>query len=253
MANQVQLYQIPEKLEVARVLDDSILPAYTESIQGFNERARQTLGNFESIDNQLAGSNPFMLVHLLNQGLVPGERLAERPDLEQAVAYDPQFVARNWVDFGIALKTPGDSYRKNDLLAGTLAEQLKQRGISLGSGKLIPYNALRNRQHDESAYGLVLDLNETAEAAHIRDLSEFRWNYTIGEGMARAYLYGDRVWYYDDVGLDISGSSARVVVVSGEATEKNFDELSVNLETQRTDLETKLGRIRRAQAILRGE
>jgi len=253
MASQVQLYQIPEKLEVARVLDDSILPAYTESIQGFNERARQTLGNFESIDNQLAGSNPFMLVHLLNQGLVPGERLAERPDLEKAVAYDPKFVARNWVDFGIALKTPGDSYRKNDLLAGTLAEQLKQRGISLGSGKLIPYNALRNRQHDESAYGLVLDLNETAEAAHIRDLSEFRWDYTIGEGMARAYLYGDRVWYYDDVGLDISGSSARVVVVSGEATEKNFDELSANLEAQRKKLETRLDQVRRAQAILRGE
>ena len=253
MANQVQLYQIPEKLEVARVLDDSILPAYTESIQGFNERARQTLGNFESIDNQLAGSNPFMLVHLLNQGLVPGERLAERPDLEKAVAYDPQFVAGNLVDFGIALKTPGDSYRKNDLLAGTLAEQLKQRGISLGSGKLIPYNVLRNRQHDESAYGLVLDLNETAEAAHIRDLSEFRWNYTIGEGMVRAYLDGGRGWYYDNWVLDDSDSGARVVVVSGEATEKNFDELSVSLETQRTDLETKLGRIRRAQAILRGE
>src|SRR3989344_184984 len=212
MASQVQLYQIPEKLEVARVLDDSILPAYTESIQGFNERARQTLGNFESIDNQLAGSNPFMLVHLLN--LVPGERLAERPDLEKAVAYDPQFVAGNLVDFG---------------------------------------NALRNRQHDESAYGLVLDLNETAEAAHIRDLSEFRWDYTIGEGMARAYLYGDRVWYYDDVGLDISGSSARVVVVSGEATEKNFDELSANLEAQRKKLETRLDQVRRAQAILRGE
>ncbi|MBS3064691.1 MAG: hypothetical protein J4472_02660, partial [DPANN group archaeon] len=142
---------------------------------------------------------------------------------------------------------------KNDLLAGTLAEQLKQRGISLGSGKLIPFNALRNRQHDESAYGLVLDLNETAEAAHIRDLSEFRWNYTIGEGMVRAYLDGGRGWYYDNWVLDDSDSGARVVVVSGEATEKNFDELSVSLETQRTDLETKLGRIRRAQAILRGE
>src|SRR3989344_4706309 len=235
MANQVQLYQIPEKLEVARVLDDSILPAYTESIQGFNERARQTLGNFESIDNQLAGSNPFMLVHLLNQGLVPGERLAERPDLEKAVAYDPKFVARNWVDFGIALKTPGDSYRKNDLLAGTLAEQLKQRGISLGSGKLIPFKVLRNRQHDESAYGLVLDLNETAEAANIRDLSEFRWDYTRNEGMARAFLGRFRGWSYD-WDLDVSSSYARVVVVSGETTEKNFEqeiELIYQLELQR--------------------
>ena len=247
MASQVILYK------KINVLDNLDLQAYNDSIQQFGPRAREVLGKLEGSREQPTGSNPFMLVHLLNQGLVPGERLAERPDLEQAVAYDPQFVAGNWVDFGIALKTPGDSYRKNDLLAGTLAEQLKQRGISLGSGKLIPYNALRNRQHDESAYGLVLDLNETAEAAHIRDLSEFRWDYTIGEGMARAYLYGDRVWYYDDVGLDISGSSARVVVVSGEATEKNFDELSANLEAQRKKLETRLDQVRRAQAILRGE
>ena len=247
MASQVILYK------KINVLDNLDLQAYNDSIQQFGPRAREVLGKLEGSREQPTGSNPFMLVHLLNQGLVPGERLAERPDLEKAVAYDPKFVAGNWIDFGIALETPGDSYRKNDLLAGTLAEQLKQRGISLGSGKLIPYNALRNRQHDESAYGLVLDLNETAEAAHIRDLSEFRWDYTIGEGMARAYLYGDRVWYYDDVGLDISGSSARVVVVSGEATEKNSDELSVNLEVQRKKLETRLDQVRRAQAILRGE
>jgi len=247
MASQVILYK------KINVLDNLDLQAYNDSIQQFGPRAREVLGKLEGSREQPTGSNPFMLVHLLNQGLVPGERLAERPDLEKAVAYDPKFVARNWVDFGIALKTPGDSYRKNDLLAGTLAEQLKQRGISLGSGKLIPFNVLRNRQHDESAYGLVLDLNETAEAANIRDLSEFRWNYTIGEGMVRAYLDGGRGWYYDNWVLDDSDSGARVVVVSGEATEKNFDELSVSLETQRTDLETKLGRIRRAQAILRGE
>ena len=247
MASQVILYK------KINVLDNLDLQAYNDSIQQFGPRAREVLGKLEGSREQPTGSNPFMLVHLLNQGLVPGERLAERPDLEQAVAYDPQFVAGNWVDFGIALKTPGDSYRKNDLLAGTLAEQLKQRGISLGSGKLIPFKVLRNRQHDESAYGLVLDLNETAEAANIRDLSEFRWNYTIGEGMVRAYLDGGRGWYYDNWVLDDSDSGARVVVVSGEATEKNFDELSVSLETQRTDLETKLGRIRRAQAILRGE
>ena len=247
MASQVILYK------KINVLDNLDLQAYNDSIQQFGPRAREVLGKLEGSREQPTGSNPFMLVHLLNQGLVPGERLAERPDLEQAVAYDPQFVAGNLVDFGIALKTPGDSYRKNDLLAGTLAEQLKQRGISLGSGKLIPFKVLRNRQHDESAYGLVLDLNETAEAANIRDLSEFRWNYTIGEGMVRACLDWDRDWGYSYRGLGDSDSSARVVVVSGEATEKNSDELSVNLETQRTDLETKLGRIRRAQAILRGE
>jgi len=247
MASQVILYK------KINVLDNLDLQAYNDSIQQFGPRAREVLGKLEGSREQPTGSNPFMLVHLLNQGLVPGERLAERPDLEKAVAYDPQFVAGNWVDFGIALKTPGDSYRKNDLLAGTLAEQLKQRGISLGSGKLIPFKVLRNRQHDESAYGLVLDLNETAEAAHIRDLSEFRWNYTIGEGMVRACLYRYRGWDYGNGVLDSSGSDARVVVVSGEATEKNFDEFSGELKSEIEKLETRLSKLRRVEAILREE
>lgn len=252
MANQVLLYQIPKRLDVARVLDDSVLPVYTDSIQGLKPRAREVLGKFGSAEGQLTGSNPFMLVHLLNHGLIPGERLSERPDLEKAIIYDPEFVKEKWVDFGIVLKTPGDSYKPNDLPARLLAEQLKQKGVSLDSGKLIPFNVLRNQEHDNSAYGLVFGLNDQFEADAVRDLSDFRWDYTRDQGMAGAYLYRNRGWCYDRY-LDVSYGFARVVVVGGEATTKNFDDFSSELETQKRELETRLERIRRAQAILRGE
>ena len=48
MANEVNLYKIPEQLETARVIDSSVLPAYGESIQPFSERARETLKRYGS-------------------------------------------------------------------------------------------------------------------------------------------------------------------------------------------------------------
>ena len=254
MSASVQLYKIPEKFEVARVLDDSVLQAYNDSIQGFNPRAKEVLGRFESANGQITGSNPFMLVHLLNQRLIPGERLVERPDLEIAITNDPEFVKRNWIDFGIALKTPGDSYNPNDLPARILAKQLEQREIPLGSGKLVPFNLLTNKEDGNSAYGFVFALNEQFERGSvIRDLSDFKWNYTRNEGMARAFLDSYRDWVYDDRDLEVSNGNARVVVVGGEATSKNFDEFSAKLEAQRNEFEIKLDRTRRAQAILKGE
>jgi len=221
MLNQVKLYQIPEILETAGILEDSILPAYSDSIQNYNERARQSLGKFQSTNGQLAGSNPFMLVHLSNSGLLQGARLAERQDLEKAIVYDPEFVKGNWIDFGIALKTEGDSYKPNDLPARILAEKLNHKGISLDSGKLIPFNVLKNSEHDNSAYGLVFDLNDQFEEDSVRDLAEFKWDYARNEGISYAYLNGGRYWNYCYRDLDNSNGDARVVVVSGEATSKN--------------------------------
>ena len=54
--------------------------------------------------------------------------------------------------------------------------------------------------------------------------------------MAGAYLVRGRGWNCNDRDLGISYSFARVVVVSGEATEKNFEqeiELIYQLELQR--------------------
>ncbi|MBI4158949.1 hypothetical protein HY500_01675 [Candidatus Woesearchaeota archaeon] len=216
MANQVVIYR---KIEV---LDDSQLQAYQESLQSLDEEVAQRLRGLEGDNGYLSFSTPFRLVHLLNSGLLPaGTRLAERLDLEIAIAEDPKFVEGKWVEFGIALKTAGDSYAPNDIPARVLAEELKSRGISLGSGKLIPYNVLRNVGSQDSDYRMVLNLSDQFKNSSVRDLSDFRWDYTRKEGMARAFLYRGRGWGCDNWDLGNSYSSGRVVVVGGEATEKN--------------------------------
>ena len=89
MAKQVALYKLPEVLETARILDDSVLGNYNDSIQSFNEIARQTLGKFDKRNGDLTGSNPFMLVHLANSGLLSsGARLAGRKEVYYATLSD---------------------------------------------------------------------------------------------------------------------------------------------------------------------
>src|SRR3989344_4992218 len=109
MTRQVALYEIPKVLETASILDDSVLEPYNDSIKGFNEKARNTLGKFGKTDGELTGSGPFMLVHLANSGLLPaGSRLAIRPDLEKAVSFEPDFLAGRYVDCELNLVSQGE-------------------------------------------------------------------------------------------------------------------------------------------------
>lgn len=245
MAREATLYEMPKTLERARVLDDSVLNEYNESAKtAYNsEQARNTLLRFGKSGGELTGSTPFMLVHLQNSGLIDG-RIATRQDLETALKFGLN-LSGNYTDFGLALRTAGDSHSPNDLLAGTLAEQLAQRGIKLGKGKFIPISALKLRESDNSQYGLVLDLNDVAE---VEDLSKQKWDYSRKEGLARACLDGNGSWYSGDEGLADSNGCGRVVVVSGEATAKNFLNSRVaKLQNQR-DAEIALIAKRYAQA-----
>ncbi len=252
---QVPLYKIPERREVARVLDDSVLSAYNDSIQLYNERARQNLSKFGSANGQLTGSSPLMLLQLANSGLFPTEaRLATRKDLETAISFDGSFLRGNYVDFGLSLRTAGDSYEPNDLLAKRLAEQLKQKGIELGSGKLIPIKALRLKEEPNSGYGLVFDLNELATKETIADLDAFKWDYKR-EGLSCAYLYRGRGWSSYDRSLADSSGSGRVVLVSAEGTSQNFlDERLAKLREQRDKKIAEIQeRYTKAEAILRDQ
>jgi len=64
------------------------------------------LNGFVSVNGELTGSSPLMLVQLANSGLLPAEaRLATRQDLEAAIFLDGSFLRGNYVDFGLALRT----------------------------------------------------------------------------------------------------------------------------------------------------
>ena len=219
MAREAALYEIPKVLEKARVLDDSVLARYNESVKSAynSDKAREVLSKFGKQGGELTDSNPFMLVALQNSGLLDGARIATRQDLETASRISPHIFSGNYIDFGLSLRTPRDSYRPNDLLAETLGKELKQRRIKLGKGKLIPISALRLREDADSSYGLLFDLKDGAE---VEDLSKQRWNYVKEEGLVGAYLVRGGDWYSNDRYLDSSSGNGRVVIVSGEATAK---------------------------------
>lgn len=225
-----QVYLLPKTIEVARVLDGSVLELYQDSIKSYNsEKARETLGKFEIVNGKLAGSSPFMnlqLAHLdsENPGLFPNRtRPSTREDLEKAIAKDNNFLRGFYTDFGLALRTQGDNYEPNDLLAKTLTEQLKHRGIELGNGILIPFSALaKPREHKDSTYGLVFDLNDSATKDSILDLAQFHWDYPGNQVLARACLYDAHDWDSDNRYLANSDSDGRVVGVGVEDASENL-------------------------------
>lgn len=214
MARQLVLDKFPAGDELAKVLDDSVLPAYLDSVKYFNsERAREVLSQYKTIGGELAGLNPFADVHLQNYGLLPkGERMATWFDLNQINYTDLTFLRDNLVYFGLELITEEDSYEHNNLLAKTLAAQLKDRGIELGRGKLIPYSALKVVQDPESYYGLVFNLNENASKENIIDSWEFPFNYKRREGLSIAcFEYED--WTAEMEDLTYFNTDSRIVVV----------------------------------------
>jgi len=226
MAKEVNLYKIPEILEKAKILDDSVLDAYNDSIQSFNPKARETLGKFRKSNGDLTNSNPFMLIHLQNAGLLPqGARLAIQNNLEMGISNDNTFLSGNYTDFGYVLRTDGDSYKPNDLLAKRLTTQLKNKGIKLGEGVLIPFLTLGNENNVDSEYGLIHNLNERATKETIRDVNEFKWNYTKKDGLVRAHLCRNWGWGSVNGDLAYSDDSGRVVIVSGGVTSQNFEEM----------------------------
>ncbi len=208
--------------ESATILDDSVSGAYNDSIKGFNQTLREYLGKYGQSDGQLTGSSPLMQVHLLNSGILPRDtRIVIRSELETAISRADSFLSGFYTDFGLALKTAGDSYVANDLPAKILAEDLEKRGIKLGDGKLIPFGVLTTEENTNSAYGGVFRLNDIASKNNILDLANFKWNFSRNEGLACAGLGRYRYW---DSSVRLGGSSGlgRVVVVSGEATSQKI-------------------------------
>jgi len=199
--------------ETYKFLDDSILQQYNESVKSSynSEKARATLTQFGSRNGELTGSHPFMLVHLQNSSLIPG-RIATRQDLETALRFGLN-LSGHYVDFGLALKTAGDYYTPNDLLAKNLAWQLGQRAIKLKEGKFIPISKLALKENENSAYGLVFDLNE--DEKEVEDLSKQKWIYSKNpQGLTRTHLDRYGYWISDHYYLEDSEDCGRVIVVN---------------------------------------
>jgi len=212
-----------EANESASILDASVLAAHNEYIQRYNPTLRGYLGKYAQSNGALTGSSPLMQVHLQDSGLLPGDaRPITRRELETALSRSNDFLRGNYTNFGIALVTPGDSYKPNDLPSKVLTEQLKHRGIELGKGKLVPLTVLSLEENTDSVYGAVYRLNDKANKDNILDLRDFKWNYIRNEGMACAGLLWGGLWGAALRGLGVSSGYGRVAIVSGEATSRKI-------------------------------
>ncbi len=244
MTREIELYEIPEVPERAEVLDDSLLPKYNDSFAGWNERAKATLGKLASTNGEMVGSSPLMFVRMHNAGILPnGKRLATRQDLQKAIDIyakkysGASFTKGIYTDFGLALRTAGDSYAPNDNLAKKLSKQLEQRGIKLGEGVLIPISALKDSEDSNEAYGLTLDLNDSTTKDTIRDLRDFKWDFQRNKGLACA-CRSDRDWYSVNEVLGRSYGVGRGVVVRAAGTPQKI------LEQKLTDYARQLAESR---------
>ena len=240
---QKSIYLLPKTIETITTLDDSHVQPYLDSINSYNNpKARETLKKVSTQNQLFAGSSPFIQLQLAymneeNPGLFPDKsRPATRQDLELALAQDHHFLDGTYTEFGLALKTTEDTYEPNNYLAKTLAKQLEQRNISLGSGKLIPFSALaKPREDSKSEYGLVFDLNDSATKDNILDLDSFNWDYSRDQGLARA-CRDYRDWDCNYGVLAYSDGGGRVVGVA-EVESKNLptgfseEELKIAFET----------------------
>ncbi len=202
---------IPKEIPYARHLDADILPVYDAAVAKFSGKARDVLAGVFSRagDGMLAGGSTFSRV-LLETLLPAGTHSATRADLELALVQVPSLLQGAYSDVGVALHSVKGPNAPD---AKRLAEQLRQREILLGSGKLIPFSALKLTPDAKAESGLALDLKPEGVAG-ITNLDSYKWDYAGSRGLARAFLGGGSGWYSDGVGLAYSGSDGRVVVVS---------------------------------------
>ncbi|MBU1136361.1 MAG: hypothetical protein ABIG37_02925 [Nanoarchaeota archaeon] len=221
--------------EIVEVQPASVIEQYIESAKAYNsKKAKETLGvgncKVSVRGDEFAGSSPFINILLANldsdnPGVFPNKQIPVTRDvLERAVFEDKEFLKMRYSDFGLALITPTDNYKPNNLLAERLAEQLEKRKINLKTGKLIHFNAFSKPiEHDNSAYGLILDLRDDfskdnlLDSGLVRDLSEFSWDCNGSEGLPRTCFGSDMDWYWEGRNLGGSGSSGRVVGVGVDA------------------------------------
>jgi len=224
MATQGLYRLVPERIGTIGLVGSSALPIYKKSLNYFrNESAKENLGRLQSSEGVLTYSSPLICIQLLHSGALPSNStLATRSALELTRDFREKHLVEASTDIGIALWTGEDNnYKPNDLVAKTLAEDLKRRSINIGNGVLIPFEVLALKEDDNSAYGVVPRIRGSAKDL-ILPLNSFKWDSVGDKHGARCASLWWGGWLAGYVGLGCALGTGRVVSVSGEATRKKF-------------------------------
>ena len=203
----------------------------------FNEAREIALGKYNSAPSLLTpfyqggvvrGSNPFYAV-LVNEVLRNNKlnlHTATPAEIERTLSLgDVLGIKGNYyVDTGLVLRSPQDSYAPNDPLAKDLTNQLeKGLGKQLKLPVMIPLKYL-DLKNDNNKYGLGLVLREDAEIVHSPILRESGKFYTkdIDKNTGLPTKVGEKgniSFYSDPFGLFRLGM------------ESNFDGFSLNVRS----------------------
>ncbi len=281
MSNYVEL--IPEEIVFprARFSSDGEYDTYNEKVKSFNsEKAR------DSLKVSREGSQLFQ-VSLLNQ---LGIKTANLSEIYHIWDINPNFLSGHYEDVPkVVLRTNGDSYSPNDLVARTLYDAAKKRSFIKGNLKHSHVlRGLKVEENKDSEYGLVLVPGEdfSCEEAPVfdyennqrkflkvekempvllsnKDISELseedkqklKTLYTKKEGVSR--LDVGRYSYLDSGNGDLSDSSSdgRVVVIDAAGvSQKKLEDYLLRIKQERKNQEASLEeRFKTAMNILSGK
>ena len=248
--------------------DKSILDQYNARVKEvYNDNKHLKILTFN--DGLVKGSNTFSII-LMNKILnEQGSRVARQSDLERLIKINPDCLKGTFEDNGVVLRSGEDP---NSYLAQDLIKWLKHRsGKKVKLPVMIPLTELYLENDQNSNYGLSFKLKEGANVIYTPVLNEKtgkfssenvdektglpnklgsgdRTFYTRDSGLSGLCLYWDLGLYSNGDDLGYSDSVGRVVVVSGEATQKNLDQYVKRLEAEK-DRQTKAIEIRYKKAL----
>src|SRR3989344_818325 len=195
-------------------------------------------------DDKVTGSSPFAVV-LMNKVLnEEGLKTASQSDLEKAIKLNALSLNGTYEDTALILRNENNP---NSYLAKHLMKQVKERNEKAKTPIMITLNQLELVNDTASEYGLAFKLKEDAEIIYAPILNDEVGNFSSEDidektGLPIKLGKGNRTLYTRDSGLsrlclgrnlglsarddDLanSDSDGRVVVVSGEATEKFSNE-----------------------------
>ena len=247
------LIEVPSYVPQAEFLRDNFGQAVLEEVQerteaDYKDNSALKVLSYNKKTNIVQGSNPFVAV-LINKIIRDqGLRTATQADLEKILRISLLPLQGQYEDTSLVLRSDNDSYQQNDYLAKDLASQIKKRQPKIELPVMIPFTGLELRLDQDSHYGLAFNLREDANIIYDSILKKPTSNfeetkedsglpkelgkgnrtlYTRQDGLSRLYLS----WYLylSSVGIGLAGSNSdgRVVVVSGEAAQKDLKKDSI--------------------------
>ncbi len=257
----IPLIKIPEYIPKVDFLRGDFGKAVLEEYKAradedYHDNKNLRFLTYDTEQDVVTGSNSFTTT-LINNIIAEQGHTATQADLERIIALNRQDLnlRGHYEDTGLVLRS---NEEPNSYLANDLMKQLRNTELPV----MIPLKNLDLRNDDNSPYGLAFNiigetiyapiLNHDSGYFSSEDIDEEtglpkkleqgnRYLFTGKKGLSRLYIYRNLNSTSDGDDLADSDVNDRVVIVSGEAAQKNLEgyisQLRVETERQKAEIE----------------